>query len=63
MIKMLKFYARVKGQWISLGLIENNRTRLIKCQFETLSTTAIKVEMTETYGANTVKLFELRCYD
>lgn len=63
MIKTLKFYARVKGQWISLGLIENNRTRLIKCQFETLSTTAIKVEMTETYGANNVKLFELRCYD
>jgi hypothetical protein len=62
MLKSLTFYARVKGQWISLGNIKNNRTRLIKHQFETLITTAVKVKLTETYGAKNIKLFELRCY-
>lgn len=62
MLKALSFEARINGQWKSLGEITDNRTRLIKFNFNTLETTAIRVKITETYGAENVKLFELRCY-
>ncbi len=51
-----------RKKWEKLGAIEANRTRLIKLKFETLKTTAIRIKMTETYGAKNVKLFEVRCY-
>ena len=62
MLKALSFEARINGQWKKLGEITDNRTRLIKMKFNTIKTTAIRVKMTETYGAKDVKLFELRCY-
>ena len=62
MLKALSFEARVNGQWKKLGKIEDNRTRLIRFNFDTLKTTAIRIKMTETYGTESVKLFEVRCY-
>ncbi|MDN3620032.1 FAD-dependent oxidoreductase [Polaribacter undariae] len=62
MLKALSFEARVNGGWVALGAITDNRTRLIKMKFSSVKTTAIRVKMTETYGAENVKLFELRCY-
>jgi hypothetical protein len=62
MLKALNFEARINGSWISLGKITDNRTRLIKIKFDSVKTTAIRVKMTETYGADTIKLFEIRCY-
>ncbi|SDR70002.1 FAD dependent oxidoreductase [Polaribacter sp. KT25b] len=62
MLKSLSLQGRVNGQWIELGNIENNKTRLIKFKFNEVKVTAIKVIMTETYGAQNVKLFEVRCY-
>ncbi|MGJ8743965.1 FAD-dependent oxidoreductase [Polaribacter sp.] len=62
MLKALSFEARVNGSWVSLGKITDNRTRLIKMKFNNVKTTAIRVKMTETYGAKNVKLFEIRCY-
>ncbi|ANW96625.1 fumarate reductase [Wenyingzhuangia fucanilytica] len=62
MLKSLSCEGRVNGQWIKLGEINANRTRLIKFNFEPNKVTAIKLKMTETYGAKNVKLFEIRCY-
>ena len=62
MLKSLELEARVKGKWIKVGTIEKNKTRLIKFDFEQVRTTAIRVKMTETYGAKQAKLFEMRCY-
>ena len=62
LLKSLELKAMIKGQWISLGTISKNKTRLIKFKFETIQTTAIRLEMTETYGVQHAKLFEVRCY-
>ena len=62
MLKSLSLQGRVKGQWIDLGSIKENRTRLIKFRFDSTNVTAIKVKMKETYGAENVRLFEIRCY-
>ncbi|WP_303317283.1 FAD-dependent oxidoreductase [Flavivirga abyssicola] len=62
MLKALTLEGRVNGQWTKLGTIENNKTRLIKFNFDTIETTAVRIKMTETYGAKDVKLFEVRCY-
>ncbi|GAA4238838.1 hypothetical protein GCM10022291_30830 [Postechiella marina] len=62
MLKALNIEGRVNGQWKKLGIITDNRTRLIKFNFNTIKTTAIRINMTETYGMKNVKLFEVRCY-
>lgn len=62
MLKALSLQGRVNGKWVKLGVIEDNRTRLIKFNFKPIKVTAVKVNMIETYGAKNVKLFEVRCY-
>ncbi|MEM6965589.1 MAG: FAD-dependent oxidoreductase [Bacteroidota bacterium] len=62
LVKSINVEARVKGKWLTLGAHEKNRTRLIKFNFEPVQTTAIRVNIKETYGAKDVKLFEVRCY-
>lgn len=62
MTKAIKIQGRVNGKWTNLGAIDNNQTRLIKFKFNSTKVTAIKINITETYGAKDVKLFEVRCY-
>ena len=62
MVKAVRIQGRVNGTWKDLGAIELNKTRLIKFQFLSTKVTAIKITITETYGAKDVKLFEVRCY-
>ncbi|XMO85890.1 FAD-dependent oxidoreductase [Algibacter sp. AS12] len=62
MLKALTLQGRVNGQWVDLGKVEENRTRLIKFNFKSIKVSAVKINMTETYGAKNVKLFEVRCY-
>ncbi len=62
LLKTLDVEARVQGKWIKIGTIEKNRTRLIKFHFETIKTTAVRIQLKTTYGAKDVKLFEVRCY-
>lgn len=62
MLKALYFEGRINGQWKKLGSLEGNRTRLIKMKFASIKTTAIRINMTETYGVENAKLFEVRCY-
>ncbi|MGB5434524.1 MAG: FAD-dependent oxidoreductase [Maribacter sp.] len=62
MLKSIILEGRANGKWTNLGTIESNRTRLIKFKFDSTKITAIRLKMTETYGAGHVKLFEIRCY-
>ena len=63
MLKSLTAEARVNGKWVEIGSLDNNRTRLIKMDFEKVKTTAVRVRVKETYGHPTAKLFEIRCYE
>ncbi|MBC3759186.1 FAD-dependent oxidoreductase [Hyunsoonleella sp. SJ7] len=62
MLKAMRLQGRANGKWIDLGNISENRTRLIKFNFKPIQITAVKLIMTETYGVENVKLFEIRCY-
>ncbi|WP_152286247.1 FAD-dependent oxidoreductase [Flavicella marina] len=62
LLKSLSIQGRVKGQWVELGAIEENRTRLIKFKFDETLVSAVKINLKETYGADDIKLFEVRCY-
>lgn len=62
LLKSLELEARVNGQWVKLDLINKNQRRLIKFNFDFIRTTAIRLKIKETYGAENAKLFELRCY-
>lgn len=63
MLKLLSLQGRSNGKWVELGTIEQNRTRLIKFKFDKINVSAIKISLTETYGAANAKLFEVRCYE
>lgn len=58
----LDLEARLNGQWVQIGSIEKNKTRLIKFNFDRVEATAVRINLKETYGAKTAKLFEVRCY-
>ncbi len=62
LLKSLELEARVKGKWINIGSINKNRTRLIKFNFNSIQTTAIRIRIKKTYGHPNAKLFEVRCY-
>ena len=63
LLKSITAEARVNGEWVEVGSIDNNRTRLIRLGFTKVRTTAIRLHLKETYGHPTVKLFEVRCYE
>lgn len=63
MLQSLEVKARVNRKWVNLGSLEKNRRRLIKFQFDRLKTTAVRIQMKETYGYKNAKLFEVRCYE
>jgi len=63
LLKSLAVEARVKDKWVSLYSLRNNQRRLIKFQFDSIKTTAIRIQMNETYGHKNAKLFEIRCYE
>ncbi|VGO18721.1 hypothetical protein SCARR_00774 [Pontiella sulfatireligans] len=63
MLKAIELEACVNGEWIKLGELDNNRTRLIKFRFEKVEASAVRIRLKETYGAANAKLFEVRCYE
>lgn len=62
LMKKLEVEVRQNGSWVKVGESDQNITRLIKFNFETVKTTAIRINLKETYGNDTAKLFEVRCY-
>jgi len=63
LLKSLEVEARINGKWVRVGEQNQNRTRLIKFSFEAIETTAIRLKLKETYGAEDAKVFEVRCYE
>lgn len=63
MLKSLDIEARVKGKWVKIGTNAENKRRLIKFDFDQIKTTAIRINIKETYGEKDAKLFEIRCYE
>lgn len=62
LLRSLDIEARMDGNWVKIGSIDKNKTRLIKFNFETIETTAVRINLKSTYGADHAKLFEVRCY-
>ncbi|WP_298365782.1 FAD-dependent oxidoreductase [uncultured Lutibacter sp.] len=62
LIKNLSVEARVKGDWVEVGKVDYNKTRLVKVNFNEVKTTAVRVKLKETHGAESIKMFEIRCY-
>ncbi|MDO6738677.1 FAD-dependent oxidoreductase [Wenyingzhuangia sp. 2_MG-2023] len=62
LLKSLDLEVRVNGQWIKVGEENKNRKRLIKFNFDKVKTTAIRINVKDTYGAKNIRLYEVRCY-
>ena len=62
LIKTASIEVRVKGKWVEVAQIHENITRVIKTSFDQVKTTAIRVNLKETWGYENTKLFEIRCY-
>ncbi|NIJ45327.1 hypothetical protein FHR24_001795 [Wenyingzhuangia heitensis] len=63
LLKSLDVEGRVNGKWVKLGGLDKNRKRLIKFNFDKIQTTAIRINVKETYGSKNVRLYEVRCYE
>ncbi|APU11046.1 fumarate reductase [Cellulophaga lytica] len=62
LVKSFTVMARQNGNWETITEVTGNRTRLVKVNFNTIKTTAIRVTFKDTYGDPNIKLFEVRCY-
>ncbi|NJB83559.1 FAD-dependent oxidoreductase [Wenyingzhuangia aestuarii] len=63
LLKVLDLEVRINGSWVKVGEKDRNIARLIKFNFDQVKTTAIRINLKETYGHSTVKLFEVRAYE
>ena len=62
LVKNFRVEARVKGNWVEVGQVQNNLTRLVKVKFDEVKASAVRVKLKDTYGDSNVKMFEIRCY-
>ena len=62
LLKSLTLELKVRGQWKKAGEEVNNQKRLIKFDFDGQSIEGFRLNLKETYGADKIKLFEIRCY-
>ncbi|UXX81085.1 FAD-dependent oxidoreductase [Reichenbachiella carrageenanivorans] len=62
LIKACSAQVRVKGKWVDVASVSNNLTRLVKMKIDPVKTTAVRILLKETWGAENIKLFEIRCY-
>ncbi|MDF7826833.1 FAD-dependent oxidoreductase [Pontiellaceae bacterium B12227] len=62
LIKTMTVEAQVKGKWVEVAKVENNLVRRIKTSFPKVKATAIRLNIQETWGKPTAKVFEVRAY-
>ncbi|NJB83686.1 FAD-dependent oxidoreductase [Wenyingzhuangia aestuarii] len=62
LIKTFNVEARINGNWVEIGKVTYNKTRLVKVNFDEIKTTTVRLNLKETHGAPNVKMFEVRCY-
>lgn len=62
LLKNLTVEARVNGAWVEVAKVNDNITRLIKMKFPTVKASAVRIKLIDTWGAENIELFEVRCY-
>lgn len=62
MIKSLSVEALIDGSWKELARKDKNLKRLIKLEFNKTRTNTIRINLIDTYGHSSIKLFEIRVY-
>ena len=61
LVKKLKLEAYINDEWRTIEAVDNISKRVVNLVFEPITTTTIRVVFQETYGAEHVKLHEIRC--
>ena len=62
-LKKMEVEAFVGGKWKKIALIDNNIYRLISIDFKEIKTSHIRLNLLENYGADNIRLYEIRCYE
>ncbi|WP_282135538.1 FAD-dependent oxidoreductase [Seonamhaeicola maritimus] len=62
LLKSMSLQVIINGDWEDYGEIKNNQKRLIKFSFDEVLTKGFKFILHDTYGAENVKLYEVRAY-
>ncbi len=62
LVRSLTVEAKVGGKWSEVARVDDNTTRYLALSIEPIKTTALRIKLNDTHGAETVKMFELRCY-
>ncbi|NLR93431.1 FAD-dependent oxidoreductase [Flammeovirga agarivorans] len=62
LLKDFTVEVRVNGQWKEVAKVEDNLTRLVKLSFDATNTTGVKLKLKDTWGADNIRLYEVRLY-
>ncbi|MFI3304528.1 MAG: FAD-dependent oxidoreductase [Rikenellaceae bacterium] len=62
LVKSYTVEALIGKEWVEVARKDDNITRFVAESFGTIKTKAIRINLLETYGEPTIKLFEVRCY-
>ncbi len=62
LVKSYTIEALVDKKWVEVARKDNNITRYVANSFDEVKTKSIRINLLETYGEPTIKMFEVRCY-
>ena len=61
-LKSVSVEAFIDGAWKEIAKKDNNIHRLIQLNFATIKTDALRINLLETWGKESIKIFEVRTY-
>ncbi|MFI3324517.1 MAG: FAD-dependent oxidoreductase [Rikenellaceae bacterium] len=62
LVKTLTIEAKVGKEWQTVAVVEDNIRRYLAVDIDQVEASALRINLQETHGANSIKMFELRCY-
>ncbi len=62
LVKSYTIEALVGKEWVEVARKDDNITRFVSNSFDNVETKSIRINLLETYGEPTIKMFEVRCY-
>lgn len=62
LVKDLTIEAKVGKEWKTVATVENNIRRYLAVNLDNVETKELRIKLADSQGAETLKLFELRCY-
>ena len=62
LVKSFTIKAKIGSEWVEIAKNDDNIRRYVPISFDKISTDEIMIELHSTYGANNIKVFELRCF-